>query len=224
MKHETFKIGTGAVYMHELADEFKQKIQADCLYLDPPSCYRQLKAAYTRANQPMPEQYDTYETYVKRLFQYVDYAQPRWLYIEAGIENKVLMASMCKKRYKNVELMECQSYYRGTRRCWIISCSNEDEPAPSPVPRNGRPWDTSTYIRWICKNADFNCVFSPVLSTGKIEFYAHKNGKKFISLCLNRKNAVKLRGRIDEYEKREAAKRSRQLKRELEKRGIIKEF
>lgn len=62
MTHETFKIGTGAVYMHELADEFKQKIQADCLYLDPPSCYRQLKAAYTRANQPMPEQYDTYET------------------------------------------------------------------------------------------------------------------------------------------------------------------
>lgn len=50
MTHETFKIGTGAVYMHELADEFKQKIQADCLYLDPPSCYRQLKAAYTRAN------------------------------------------------------------------------------------------------------------------------------------------------------------------------------
>lgn len=62
MTHETFKIGTGAVYMHELVDEFKQKIQADCLYLDPPSCYRQLKAVYTRANQPMPEQYDTYET------------------------------------------------------------------------------------------------------------------------------------------------------------------
>lgn len=88
----------------------------------------------------------------------------------------------------------------------ILRCSNA-EPAPNP----GKAVEVNTYIRHICKNSNFRCIADPVMQSAAIEFYAHKNEIKIVSLCSNQIHIDRLRDRIAEYDAKQAARERKKL-------------
>lgn len=196
------KIGFATIFAQDITQEIPEEMkQADYIYCKPPCSYNIL------SRQATPAAFDTYGAYVKRFFEYVDEIVPEYMYLQVTASNRDVFVDECRKRFGLVNIDE--AYYNRNRKfkCWIIRCS-DTEPAPNP----GKTVEVNTYIRYICKNSDFRCIANPVMQSAAIEFYAHKNEIKIVSLCLNQMYIDRLRDRIAEYEEKQTRKNRRKTK------------
>lgn len=171
-----------------------------CIYCNPP-------AGISSLTEAMPGKYTTYEEYTTALFQYIDFMKPQTLYIEAGVTNRELLLQICRRRFKHVDLDECRTGYRTSRRCWIIRCGN-NEPAPHPDREN---MGTRGYIRWICKQEDITNITHIYMTDGWLEFQGYKNEKKIISVLKPGVSQERLKKMIAEYDAKQAEKERKRL-------------
>lgn len=195
------KYGFVTIFTQDISQDMPEEMkQADCIYCKPPCSYNIL------SRQVVPAAFDTYGVYVKRFFEYVDEITPEYMYLEATASNRDVFVNECKKRFKVVDIDE--AYYNRNKKfkCWIIRCSNA-EPAPNP----GKAVEVNTYIRHICKNSNFRCIADPVMQSAAIEFYAHKNEIKIVSLCSNQIHIDRLRDRIAEYDAKQTVRERKKL-------------
>lgn len=195
------KEGFVTIFTQDISQEMPEEMrQADCIYCKPPCSYNIL------SRQAASAAFDTYGAYVKRFFEYVDEISTEYIYLEVTASNRDIFVDECEKRFKVVSVDE--AYYNRNKKfkCWIIRCS-DTEPAPNP----GRTVEVNTYIRYICKNSDFRCIADPTMQSAAIEFYAHKNEIKIISLSSNQMYIDRLRDRIAEYDAKQAERERKRL-------------
>lgn len=195
------KTGFATIFTQDISQEMPEEMkQADCIYCKPPCSYNIL------SRQVASAVFDTYGAYVKRFFEYVDEIAPEYIYLEVTASNRDIFVDECKKRFEAVDIDE--AYYNRNKkfRCWIIRCSNAE-----PAPNLGKIVEVNTYIRWICKNTDFKCIADPVMQSAAIEFYAHKNEIKIVSLCSNQIHIDRLRERIAEYDTKQTERERKKL-------------
>lgn len=188
--------GTGQVMVHDIYEECPEFMkQANCLFVDPPCSVGNLKTFYTKADRT--DYKETYEPFVERLFHYIDEIQPEILYIEVFASNKNMIINECQKRYKYISVDDSYYYHNRKNKCWIVRCGKAAE-AEHPE----KAMDESCYIKWICKNVDFNCIADPCMGRGLVGYYANLNNKKFVGTELNKKRLAILVDDIKNNNKR----------------------
>lgn len=201
------KIGTGFVYEQDLTETWPGDVyDADCIYTNPPVNRALLAASYTRAGATMPAAFKTYDDYLDRFFAYIEASNPDTLYIETTGSNAGMIASRCTELYEYVDMDECYYNYRPNQECFVIRCAH-DEPAPSP----DRVMDTRSYMRWICKNVNFSRIADLNTADIRLEFLAHKNGKKFCCITKDRKKINALKKMITEYDTKQTARERKKM-------------
>ena len=172
-----------------------------CIYCNPP-------AGISSLTEAMPGRYTTYEEYTTALFQYIDSMQPQTLYIETGVTNRELLLQTCRQRFQHVDVDECRTGYRTSRRCWIIRCGKA-APAPHPDREN---MGTRGYIRWICKQENIANIVHIYMADGWLEFQGYKNEKKTISVLKSGVSQERLKSMIAEYEEKRTKKNRRKTR------------
>ena len=189
------KIGTGLIYERDLTETWPGDVyDADCIYTNPPVTYPLLAAKYARAGVTMPAAFKTYDDYLD-----IEASNPDTLYIETTGSNASMIAARCTELYEHVDMDECYYNYRPNQECFVIRCGH-DESAPSPE----RVMDTRSYMRWICKNVNFSRIADLNTADIRLEFLAHKNGKKFCCITKDRKKIDALKKMITEYDTKQA--------------------
>lgn len=201
------KIGTGLIYERDLTETWPGDVyDADCIYTNPPVTYPLLAAKYARAGVTMPAAFKTYDDYLDRFFAYIEASNPDTLYIETTGSNAGMIAARCTELYEYVDMDECYYNYRPHQECFVIRCGH-DEPAPSPE----RVMDTRSYMRWICKNVNFSQIADLNTADIRLEFLAHKNGKKFCCITRDKKKINALKKMITEHDAKQAARERKKL-------------
>lgn len=201
------KIGTGLIYERDLTETWPGDVyDADCIYTNPPVTYPLLTAKYARAGVTMPAAFKTYDDYLDRLFAYIEASNPDTLYIETTGSNASMIAARCTELYEHVDMDECYYNYRPNQECFVIRCGH-DESAPSPE----RVMDTRSYMRWICKNVNFSQIADLNTADIRLEFQAHKNGKKFCCITRDKKKINALKKMITEHDTKQAARERKKL-------------
>ena len=201
------KIGTGLIYERDLTETWPGDVyDADCIYTNPPVTYPLLAAKYARAGVTMPVAFKTYDDYLDRFFVYIEASNPDTLYIETTGSNAGIIAARCTELYEHVDMDECYYNYRPNQECFVIRCGH-DESAPSPE----RVMDTRSYMRWICKNVNFSQIADLNTADIRLEFLAHKNGKKFCCITRDKKKINALKKMITEHDAKQAARERKKL-------------
>lgn len=201
------KIGTGLIYERDLTETWPGDVyDADCIYTNPPVTYPLLAAKYARAGVTMPAAFKTYDDYLDRFFTYIEASNPDTLYIETTGSNASMIAARCTELYEHVDMDECYYNYRPNQECFVIRCGH-DESAPSPE----RVMDTRSYMRWICKNVNFSQIADLNTADIRLEFQAHKNGKKFCCITRDKKKINALKKMITEHDAKQTARERKKL-------------
>lgn len=184
------EVGTGKLMVHDLYEPLPEFMkEADCIFIDPPCSLGNLNTFYTKADRD-DYKYD-YLPFLIRLFENIDEINPKYLYIETFKSNKEMVIKECRKRYKYVYVDESTYYHNKDRHCWIIRCSNNSE-----VPGPNTLIDEEDYIKWICKNVDYECIADLCMGQGLVGYHSFLNNKKFVGTEINKKRLAVLVDKI----------------------------
>lgn len=186
------KVGTGIVKVHDIFDSLPLFMkEADCLFIDPPCSEGNYKSFYTKANIPLMHGINYFNS---RLFELIDYINPKHLFIETFKSNNETIFSRLKELY-GTNLKEFNSYYYGNtkNKCSILYAYLEEENT-FEVPY----LDEEKAIEFICKNLEFDCIGDLCMGKGLVGFYANKYNKKFVGTELNEKRLACLIEHINE--------------------------
>ena len=175
-------IGTGIVKVHDIFKPIPEFMkQADFVISDPPYNKSALSGFYTKAG--ISEKPESFDSLVKRFFEVIDEINPKMICLEVGIPQTEMFLKYVNERFKENIIVE--SYYYGNKRnkCNMIFASNVGIPdSMKCVPF----FDEEKFIKYLCKNIDFECVADPFMGLGLVAFYANKNGKRFVGTELNK--------------------------------------
>lgn len=194
------------IYRQDLTGPITEQLtEADCIYSNPPSCLSRLTIAYNQAGKDCP--YEMYEQFLDDFFRYIDAIQPDVLYIRVTASNRAAILAGCKARFSHVDVDLAYEQYRKRHRCWIIRCG-KDGHAPAPE----RQVDVKTYIRWLCREVDFEQMADIWMADTTAGFNCHKLGKKFSGTAISQSVIDKLTAKINAWElkqdKRQAKKKN----------------
>lgn len=187
------EIGTGKLKVHDIFEPLPDFMkEADCIFCDPPCSLTNINTFYTKADRN--DKQISYYPFQTRLFDCIDEIKPKILYLEVFKSNKEYFLNECQKRYENVKVFDSSYYHNKKNKCWIIQCSNEEIESPSEF------LDEEDFIKWICKNAKYECIGDLCMGRGLVGYNAHINGRKFVGTELNKKRLAVLVDRITKEE------------------------
>lgn len=185
--------GTGKIKNHDILGEFPDFMrEADIIFSRPPCDLAKTNRQYMYTYKE--HKIKIYDTYIDKFFEYIDKINPRFAYIVAFPSNREKLIAECRKNFKFVDIDEAHYYHNIRNRCWVIRCGrDEDAPGPDIDTEQG---DVS-YLRWVCKNVEFECIGDICIGQGLVAYYANKTNKKFCVLGLNKKSVLRLQQEID---------------------------
>jgi hypothetical protein len=163
--------------MKEMPDFMKE---ADVLFIDPPCSQGNLTTFYTKADS---SEWNEFSKFYKFLFQRIDQINPKHLYLEIFASNYDIYLNECKKRFENIVIYNSYYYKNKKNKCWIFHCSN----LPIKFNENINNIDEEKVIKYICEEADYNCIGDLCMGTGLVAKYAFLSNKKFVGIELNKK-------------------------------------
>lgn len=191
------------IYRQDLTEPITEQLtEADCIYSNPPSCLSRLTIAYNQAGQDCP--YEMYEQFLDDFFRCIDTIQPDMLYIRVTASNRPAILTGCKARFPHVDVDLAYTGYREASRCWIIRCGKS---VPAPSPR--QTVDARTYIRWICREVDFEQMTNIWMTDTTAGFNCHKLNKDFSSITISQSVIDRLTARIDAWELKQDKKQDK---------------
>ena len=194
------------IYKQDLIGPVQEQLtKADCVYSNLPGCLSWLTIAYNQAGTRCP--YEIYEQFLDDFFRYIDGIQPEKLYIRVTASNRAAILAGCQARFSYVDIDLVYEQYRKKQRCWIIRCGRDGH-APAPE----RQVDVKTYIRWLCRETDFEQMAGIWMTDITAGFNCHKRNKDFSGTAISQSVIDKLTAKIDAWElkqdKRQAKKKN----------------
>lgn len=186
------EIGGGLLKVHDIYEEVPEFMkQADALFVDPPYNLSALNSYNTKANKSDCEY--NFDNFIKRLFYYIETINPKTVFIEIGKRNLSTFKQECEKRFEYVEVDDSTYYHKNP--CYIIRCSNLPLEF-NPNKECGTILDEEDYIKYVCKNLDYECIADPCMGQGLVGYNSFLNGKRFVGTELNYKRLAVLVDKI----------------------------
>lgn len=182
------------IKVHDIYDDIPEFMKnADIIFTDSPWNTGNLNTFYTKAQKE--KIFNDFTDFYNRLFECIEYINPKICYLEIGKEFLSNYIMKMKKIYKYVTFYNSSYYHKKENICYVVRGSNKYKKPKLDY------MDEENIIEYVCKNEDYKCIGDLCMGRGLVGLNAYKNNKRFVGTELNYKRLSVLVDRIVKYNK-----------------------